>query len=101
MSWPSISTRPESGRSKPEIRLNAVLFPAPFGPMIDVMTIGLEAEIADGSQRAECLVEPGDFDHAGLRLLSDTWRIRPTKPSGRNRTKTTKIRPSTNKCRSV
>src|SRR5947209_1763505 len=33
MSEPSSSTRPDVGRSRPEMRLNSVVLPAPFGPI--------------------------------------------------------------------
>ncbi len=45
MSSPASSTEPASGRNVPAIRLNAVLFPAPFGPMIDVMRFGAAAKL--------------------------------------------------------
>ena len=36
---------PASGRSVPAMRLNAVLLPAPFGPMIEVMRSGAASKL--------------------------------------------------------
>ncbi len=85
------------------MRLNAVLLPAPFGPMIDVMRLrsALEAQIVDRPQAAEGLVEIGDLDHDPAFRRVSRRCTRPHSPSGRNITKMMKIMPSTNKWRSV
>ena len=40
MSTPSITMRPAVGRATPEITLNSVVFPAPFGPITPTMLPG-------------------------------------------------------------
>lgn len=44
MSRPSSHTEPEVARSCPEMRLNQVVFPAPFGPTMAVSVPGLNAQ---------------------------------------------------------
>ena len=52
---PRYSTRPQLGRRKPVMMLNAVVLPAPFGPIrLTMLALGhLETQIGDGAQPAE------------------------------------------------
>ena len=57
MSRPSSSTVPESGRSVPAMRLKAVLLPAPFGPMMDVIRRGSASKLSSlrrAARRTPC-----------------------------------------------
>ena len=55
MSSPANSTRPALGAVKPEITLNNVVLPAPFGPMIAVTPCAaiIERHIVDRDESAE------------------------------------------------
>ena len=61
-SLPSSVTAPASARSSPLTRSNSVVLPAPFGAADAQHLSGqrVEAQIIDGSQRAEALCEAAD-----------------------------------------
>ena len=120
MSWPNSGTEPRSGRSSPVMRLNNVVLPAPFGPMISRRSPGVDGEIDIGGdpQPAERLAEVMDDERGHGRFRSAgaaAWvaaaaaasahahsRTAPgTRPSGMNTTMATKIAPSTKFQRSI
>ena len=112
MSRPNSDIEPPSGVSSPVMRLNKVVLPAPFGPMISRRSPGATlrqtlvvtrrpaerlAELVD-DERAHCLVtasEAAVFCRA-LDLSADrARRTAPgTSPSGMNTTMATKMAPS-------
>ena len=72
---PPKKTLPAVGVLKPEMILNSVVLPAPFGPMIAVMPRArhVERDVFEGDEAAEPprdVVEPQDA-HAGFLRGSD------------------------------
>ena len=65
-SWPSMRTRPRCGGWSPQMTLNSVVLPAPFGPMRPVTTPGLGGEVdrVEGEPAAEADADAGDLERA-------------------------------------
>ncbi len=114
---PNSSTDPLSGVISPVMRLNKVVLPAPFGPMISRRSPGadIETDVRGDAQAAERLAEVGDDERARgfrvhgfrsasaaalprrvtLRQAERVNRAAPgTRPSGMNTTMATKMAPS-------
>ena len=75
MGWPSKAIRPESGSNMPEIRLNAVVFPAPFGP---ISACSVRSATAMSTPRTAWM-PPKDLlmssaTSTGPAMLGATWR---------------------------
>jgi hypothetical protein len=63
MSWPSISTRPASGVSKPANTRNSVVLPQPEPPSRgQLAALDLEIDAVDRGHRAEALGQSFDPD---------------------------------------
>ena len=71
---PSNRMRPPLGRSTPEIMLNSVVLPAPFGPItLQISPDGhIEADIGNRLQAAKALAEIFDTEQGG----HDSHRLR-------------------------
>ena len=112
-SWPNSLIEPASAVRSPVIRLNSVVLPAPFGPMIRRRSPGITESDTSLRRRqaAEALVEPRDFERrrvmgrlrrqrswqaacARLRMRRHSWRSRARARTGMNMITTTKITPS-------
>ena len=120
MSLPNRLMAPASARSSPVIRLNSVVLPAPFWPMMSRRSPGCDREVDRGgdAQAAERLVQVAHLERghgpasrfragAGARgpriaMAQRQNRTQPgTSPSGMNTTISTKMAPSTKFQRSM
>src|SRR4029078_983167 len=87
--------------ARDQIERGALARPVGADDRCDALGHRLEAEIGHCTQAAERFAQAPHLDHAASFRSRVSRRASPKSPSGRNMTNTTKIVPSTNRCRSV
>src|ERR1700722_11196961 len=80
-SWPNSSTRPDDAGRMPVIRLNSVVLPAPFGPMMALRSPGMILSDTPRTARSPPKVFDRSFSSStGPPLLLRWWLTRKSAP---------------------